>query len=104
LEITKGKDVHGLNAPTSAKPSGQRKEPDLIRLNGDEVVYAFTQTLRRAVRPTFSLLEPHREQDLSANPNRTANQWNMDSSEADSFNERADFLQIFFARAESAVG
>jgi hypothetical protein len=31
----------------------KEKEPEQIRLDGDEVVYAFTQTLRRAVRSTF---------------------------------------------------
>jgi hypothetical protein len=41
---------------------------------GDKVVYAFTEALRRVMRPTTSpLLEPHYEQDLSANPKRAAN-------------------------------
>jgi hypothetical protein len=44
-----------------------------LRLNGDEVTYVFTQTLRRATRPTnFALSEPRYKQDLSANPYRTA--------------------------------
>jgi hypothetical protein len=39
----------------------------------DEVKYAFTKALRRAVRPTFPpLFEPHCEQNLYANPKRTA--------------------------------
>jgi|GEM_PF-981786 len=39
----------------------------------DEVLYAVTPALRRAARPTWgSLFEPRREQNLYANPKRTA--------------------------------
>jgi hypothetical protein len=41
--------------------------------SGDKVIYAFTEALRRVTRPTCgSLFEPRYEQDLSANPKRTA--------------------------------
>ena len=40
---------------------------------GDEVLYAVTPALRRAAQPTWgSLFEPRREQNLYANPKRTA--------------------------------
>ena len=50
-----------------------KKKSQIALALGDKVIYAFTQALRRVVRPTLtSLPEPHYKQDLSANPKRTA--------------------------------
>ena len=59
--------------PAAVSAMCTKKEPDQLRLNDDKVIYAFTEALRRVVRPTLtSLFEPHYKQDLSANPKRTA--------------------------------
>lgn len=57
----------------------KKLRPDLHpALIGDEVKYAFTQALRRATRPTWgSLSEPRREQNLYANPKRTAKSFSI---------------------------
>jgi hypothetical protein len=53
--------------------SRHKKKSRISPALGDKVIYAFTQALRRVTRPTiWSLFEPRYEQDLSANPKRTA--------------------------------
>ena len=57
-------------SPSPIMLEGYKKRASSNWLFGDEITNAFTQALRRAMRPTIihSLSEPHHKHNLSANP------------------------------------